>query len=592
MPTDNTGEDSTERLSSSVEQPVSSPPLPVETSGLGGFPLYPVMIAAFPILSVYANNIYEVQPHEVWRLLGIALLGCLTVWMVLALLMQHFRKAALAAAFLTLLFFSYGHFARVMKNDFSALTVPLCLTVVIVLLVTLYKNRGSFIQATVILNLTAMVLLFPSCLTIIRHIFSKDSSTDRIVALQDNLVINQETSKNGDTKTEESAYQSSASHRPRPISPDAAAQLTDIYYIILDAYGRADSLKKTYGFDNTPFIHALESRGFYIADQSRPNYSQTGYCIPCYLNMNYLDVLLAGRAPSQDTMETSRKLIDNNAVAAFLRNRGYHYVYIWTGTEVTHVETADLELDDKSLTPPSSFEGQIFEMSALEAFSQTTQVTLGSKLPYAEHRAYIQTAFRNLNSVAKLAFPKFVIAHILAPHPPFVFGPNGEAINPAYHYDESDGSQLLEKITRPEYIRGYTGQLQYINKQVLQAVDAILSQSRKPPIIIIQGDHGSRMNMNWESQAKTDLPETFSILNAYLVPANVRSHLYDSITPVNTFRVLLSSMFGANYPRLADRNYFATSAHPFVFSEVTSVLRTQSSGHKHAAAQAGSRPVQ
>src|SRR5204863_2404896 len=109
-------------------------------------------------------------------------------------------------------------------------------------------------------------------------------------------------------------------------------------------------------------------------------------------------------------------------------------------------------------------------------------------------------------------------------------------------------------------------------RRVLEAVDAILRQSHQPPIIIIQGDHGSRMNLDWESQARTDLREPFSILNAYLVPDRVRRHLYDCITPVNSFRIVLSSLFGANFPTLPDRSFFATSNSPLRFSEVTNLI--------------------
>ena len=210
----------------------------------------------------------------------------------------------------------------------------------------------------------------------------------------------------------------------------------------------------------------------------------------------------------------------------------------------------------------------------LDATPPTPQISKGIAGEYDLHRAFIRTAFTSLDSVAKLPYPKFVFAHILAPHPPFVFGSNGEAINPRYPYNEADGSQLLRthQITRQEYKSRYIGQLQYINGRVLEAVDAIIRQSDRPPIIIVQGDHGSRLNVDWDSQARTDLREPFSILNAYLVPAQVRRHLYDTITPVNSFRVLLTNLFGADYPVLPDRSFFAAAGQPLHFSEVTALI--------------------
>src|SRR5204863_650879 len=132
------------------------------------------------------------------------------------------------------------------------------------------------------------------------------------------------------------------------------------------------------------------------------------------------------------------------------------------------------------------------------------------------------------------------------------------AVNPKGVMSFDDASWLIGVITREEYIRGYIGQLQYVNRRTLGAIDAILRGSRRKPIIIIQGDHGSRMNLDWDSLEKTDLREPYSILNAYLVPADVRKYLYDTITPVNSFRILLTHAFGADYPKLPDRSFYST----------------------------------
>jgi hypothetical protein len=361
---------------------------------------------------------------------------------------------------------------------------------------------------------------------------------------------------------------------PAHISPEAAAALPDIYYIILDAYGRADSLREFYGYDNTPFVRELEKRGFYVTRQSHANYAQTGYCLPASLNMCYLDSLISPRSPADDRFEMLRRRIDDNAVAGYLRGQGYHYVDIWTGAAITRVDTADLTLDNEAIPPPTSFAGEVFSLSALGAGPATPQMRISNAVDYDQHRGFIRTAFHNLPTVAPLPYPKFVFAHILAPHPPFVFGPRGEPVDPPYPYNDADGSQLMRmhKITRQDYKRGYIDQLQYINKRVLEAVDGIIRQSRRPPIIIVQGDHGSRLNVDWESQARTDLREPFSILNAYLVPPRVRRNLYDTITPVNSFRVLFNSLFGASYPLLPDRSYFATVDRPLDFVDVTHLI--------------------
>jgi hypothetical protein len=548
----------TSTLNSAEEQVIPGRPILPRASRRRGLPFHPLLIAAFPILGLYAHNIDEVPLREIWRPLGFALLGTMAVWILFSLLTRHIRKAALAATAVVLVFFSYGHVSSLLPYEMRDATGPLCLAGLSVLLFVLCRSRRRLVDATVVLNLASVALLVPSCLVIGPKLIARPSETTPSAALRGDLVYR----RGGMTQTD---------HRSRPVPTAAAANLPDIYYIILDGYGRSDSLKTFYDFDNTPFLRALEERGFYVARHSRANYAQTGDSLPTSLNMNYLDVLLRERGQTENLFETQRRMIDENAVAACLRQRGYRYVYLWTGNDVTRVDTADLELDSDSLTPPSTFEAQVLGLSALGAAPQPA-ITGAFAGDYERHRGYILTAFHNLNVVARLPYPKFVFAHISAPHPPFVFGPNGEAVNPRYPYTENDGSLLLGRITRQQYRSGYVAQLRYVNRRVLEAVDAIIRQSHRPPIMILQGDHGSRMNLDWSSQAKTDLREPFSILNAYLVPPRVRRHLYDSITPVNSFRIMLTSLFGANYPPLPDRSFFATPDHPLRFTEVTNLI--------------------
>jgi len=349
--------------------------------------------------------------------------------------------------------------------------------------------------------------------------------------------------------------------RHKAIPPPASPDLPDIYYIILDAYGRSDRLLQFYGYDNEPFLKALEKRGFYIARRSASNYDNTPLSIASSLNMTYLDAVTQRIGRGSDDLEAARQMLDENEVAAFLRTLGYHYVFIGTGASQTRVLTADVTLQAGSSV--SGFERHLLGLTAIEAVPEERDRA------YEARRVYIREAFRYLGSVPSLPYPKFVFAHILAPHPPFVFGPNGEKISPGWPLGIQDGSQLLELMTPERYRREYIGQLRYVNTQLLGALDSILQKSSRPPIIIIQGDHGSRLHLNWDSLERTDLREPFSILNAYYVPKTVRSYLYDSITPVNTFRVLLTRRFGAHHAVIPDRTYYSTISRPYDFTDVT-----------------------
>ncbi len=51
--------------------------------------------------------------------------------------------------------------------------------------------------------------------------------------------------------------------------------LPDVYYIVLDAYARGDTMQDFYGFDNELFLSQLEEIGFYVAECSQSNYAKT-----------------------------------------------------------------------------------------------------------------------------------------------------------------------------------------------------------------------------------------------------------------------------------------------------------------------------
>ena len=137
----------------------------------------------------------------------------------------------------------------------------------------------------------------------------------------------------------------------------------------------------------------------------------------------------------------------------------------------------------------------------------------------------------------------------------------------------SDGSQYLTKLgKREEYISRYNAQITYINQRVLETIDDILETSENPPIIILQGDHGPGAYFDWESLNNTYLPERLGILNAYYFPDRNYENLYPSISPVNSFRVVLGQYFGEEIDFLDDKSFFSTFDNPYGFEDVTDDL--------------------
>jgi hypothetical protein len=81
---------------------------------------------------------------------------------------------------------------------------------------------------------------------------------------------------------------------------------------------------------------------------------------------------------------------------------------------------------------------------------------------------------------------------------------------------------------------------------MIELVKMIQSESKIPPVIIIQGDHGRGDDPN----TRTD------ILNAYYLPRGGSKLVYPQITPVNTFRIIFNYYFGGKFKLLPDVSYY------------------------------------
>jgi len=194
-------------------------------------------------------------------------------------------------------------------------------------------------------------------------------------------------------------------------------------------------------------------------------------------------------------------------------------------------------------------------------------------LSYDLHRRYILYSLDMLEEIPLAEEgPKFVFTHLMAPHPPFVLDAAGSPIQSDRPYNLGDASGF--RGSSDEYMDGYISEVRFLNERLMQVIDTIIARSEKPPIIILQGDHGPGNYFNMAEPNNTCLWERYSMLNAYYFPDGNYSALYESITPVNSFRVILDQYFGADMELLEDKNYYATWSRPYAFSEVTDKIHS------------------
>jgi len=329
----------------------------------------------------------------------------------------------------------------------------------------------------------------------------------------------------------------------------------DIYYIILDGYAQESTLRSIYEFDNTSFLKSLRERGFFVPTASRANYAQTHLSLASSLNMDYLPTL-----PKESTdFSPTFQLIRKNAVSDFLRTRGYRFVHIGSGmVEMTNRNPyADIDFRN----------GRFDEFTTIALESSAAYPFVRSQIE-AQERDRVLYSFNKLKEIPLLGGPNFIFSHIVVPHPPFVFGPNGERIDDPNLRLYENNPWLLK--------RHYIDQLQFTNKKTLETIDAIIKASKTPSIIILQGDHGTASTgsgyKGLEEPTEILAKERMKIFAAYRLPGHEEA-IPEEITPINAFRKIFNAYFDANFSELPNKSYFSHYERPFDFIDVTDDAR-------------------
>ena len=470
---------------------------------------YPPLLAAFPILFLYAYNISETSASQMWLPLVISVAASLVLWAILSLILRSLAKAGLATAIFLLFFFSYGHLYDVLEwgvfTPKHAYLLPGMLFIWGYCVYFISRAKRDFRITTKTHNIMAVVL-------IAINLFNIASYQAKVARLSD--------------VTPAEMPETSAA------SPAELNNLPDIYFIILDEYAHPDTMKEWYDYDNSEFTNSLEDKGFFIASGSETQKMTSPLIIAQILNMEYLDYI--------PWSEVTYQKIAYSQVANFLQAQGYQYIvfgndfarYTWEKYAKNNV---DLYFDYHGYDSSSMVTEFIHILWNTTMLRPFYLYVTGSQYENS-YRCQTLHTLEKLKALPELAGPKFVFVHFICPHEPFVFGPNDEYIAPANWFDYSDK-------------QFYLGQYIFISAEIEKVIDVLLDESEIPPIIILQSDHGLRPT---HPGVVIGGNEWKKILNAMYLPGMDTEMLYDDISPVNTFRLIFNHYFDADYPLLED----------------------------------------
>ena len=503
------------------------------------FPLHPLLFAAFPVLNLWAANIEEdVAFGDVLPYLAGAVAAAAVLTLILTPLFRSARKAGFAATAIAVVVFGYGYTFKALEGWTVAgvtigrrgVVIALAAGVAVAAVALAARAKKYVPEITKGLNVIGAVLVLLNVAQI--GYYNIRSNPAGEIALPNEL-----------------------RNHPLPVS---STRQPDIYFFIFDTYAGEKTLTEQFRFDNRPFVDFLEAKGFYVANRSTANYPRTLLSLASSLNMRYLDFLTPRMGENTGDTAPLKQMVQRHAVGRYLKDLGYKYVHLgswWGPTAKSPI--ADVNLKFKS---GSSEFGDIFlRETALGD-------VVGENFRKREYSRAIFN-FQALEDVSKnVSGPKFVFAHFLVPHGPFVLDRDGDYVS----------LDVQSKRTRE---RNYLEQVMWLNQQLTKFVERRLAAPKKErPVIILQSDEGPYEGepTKWSQRPRLNvLYRKFFNLNAWYLPGVKRSELYPSVSSVNTFRVLFNIYFDAKLPLLRDENYaFADlKKHLYRFYRMTPLIR-------------------
>ena len=134
--------------------------------------------------------------------------------------------------------------------------------------------------------------------------------------------------------------------------------------------------------------------------------------------------------------------------------------------------------------------------------------------------------------------PKFVYGHVFIPHRPALVDRYGK---PRMVSNVEISDSEMDSL--------YLDQVRFVNTWIDSLVKSAINTKRhRPLVLILEGDHGNR----YGEKSRAIREKQFMNLNTYYFSDREYSLLYDSISPINSFRVVLNKYFDAGLPMLKD----------------------------------------
>lgn len=232
---------------------------------------YPFLFVLYLILNLVITNQDQLDPALAFPPLNILLLSTAIGIVVFALILKDWHFAGYLVFLVLVFLFVFGHVSRSITDWFPEQRGMLRLGLLFLwtLLIVLLAFKKTWLAFGAGSRVTPVLNGFLTIAVAIQLLLGLGAW------IQDSMRWSELTGSPIPWDKRESQVSLDCQNRP------------DIYYIIVDGYGREDVLRETYGIDNSEFLGFLKENGFHVIDQAHSNYTQTVYSLSSSLNLNY-----------------------------------------------------------------------------------------------------------------------------------------------------------------------------------------------------------------------------------------------------------------------------------------------------------------
>jgi hypothetical protein len=496
---------------------------------LTDIPFYPWLLAAFPVVRLYEENLTDVEPGEVVLPLLIVLAAATAGMVVLSRVVDDRRRAAIIVAAILVPTLSFGLLVEILPAALEQaryLLLALTIGAVILAIVVAVRVRGQLGTITSALNILSLVLVVVVAIPAVRGV--ADVLRLGAVPIDDQAAAIE-------------------------AAPDAQPG-RDIYHLILDRYGSERALQMGYGIDNSEFIAWLREQGFQVVDDAHANYTWTTLSMASTLGMSHLDGIAAAAGPGSRNMAPIDRRLAESRAGAFLQDLGYTYVHLGAWFSPTR----DSSIADEVFHPSQEidFASMLTDLTVVPTLVGQAETSAHGQL--GRHATAVRYEIDQLDKIREMPGPKYVMAHVFLPHPPYVFLEDGTV--------DPDAATFASQLT---FANSFL-------KRFLEPLLALPEEER--PIIILQADEGpyprrvarDPIAFDWATATDEELVTKFGILDAWLMPGpEGEAPLPQDRTAVNTYPELFRRYFGADIPDAPDRIYLSPKDQPYDMTDIT-----------------------